>query len=237
MTRTPVPQTRTMSARPALARAALLLAACAALPGARAQSPAPALANPASRYCVDQGGRLAFDKDGAGGQYGLCLFQDNRQCEAWALLRGHCPAGGLAMAGYVTPAARYCVLRGGRYQVLSAGQSAAEQGSCAFANGKSCAAGAFFDGLCTPAAAGDTLHALFRCDAGKTVDAVFSNGTRSSVSLVLSDGRALSLPQAPSASGARYASADDSLVFWNKGDTGLVAENGKVSYSGCSTRP
>jgi putative hemolysin len=28
------------------------------------------------------------------GQYGVCFFEDNRQCEEWALLRGDCPVGG-----------------------------------------------------------------------------------------------------------------------------------------------
>ena len=223
-----------MSSRPVLA--AIIACTALALPAPRAQ-PSSALANPASRYCVDQGGRLAVDKDGSGGPFGICRFEDNRQCEEWALLRGHCPVGGLRLTGYATPAARYCVLRGGRYQVLSGGNSAGEQGSCSYANGKSCAADAFFDGLCTPAAAGETLHALFHCNGGRTVDAVFSNGSRSSVSLVLSDGRALSLPLAPSASGARYANADDSMVFWNKGNTAFIDENGRPSYDGCSTQP
>jgi hypothetical protein len=204
---------------------------------ATAQDRAPvALANPASQHCVAQGGRLVIETDGSGGQFGICQFDDNRQCEEWALLRGDCPVGGLRLTGYVTPAARYCVLRGGRYQVLSGSNLPTEQGRCAFANGKACAAGAFFSGLCTPASAGDTVQALFQCDAGKAVDAVFSNGTRSSVSLVLSDGRSLSLPQARSASGSRYADADESVVFWNKGNTAFIEEKGQPGYRGCRAR-
>ena len=216
--------------------AALLIVACAALclPAARAQV-APMQANPASRHCLDLGGSLAFENDSSGGRFGICRFDDNRQCEEWALLRGACPAGGIRITGYATPAARYCALRGGRYQVLSDSGGAAEQGSCSFADGKSCAADAFFAGLCTPSTAGDTVHALFRCDAGRTVDAVFSNGARHSVSLRLSDGRTLSLPQAPSASGARYANADQSFVFWNKGRTAFIDETGRPGYRGCLT--
>ena len=48
---------------------------------------------------------------------------------------------------------------------------------------------------------------------------------------------AWSLPQARSASGARYANADQSFVFWNKGETAFIEENGQPSYSGCRTRP
>ena len=136
----------------------------------------PQLANPASVRCVEQGGTLKIEARPDGGQYGVCTFVDNYQCEEWALLRGECPAGGIRVTGYATPAARYCALRGGRYQVLSEGAGAVEQGSCGFANGKSCAAPAFFDGLCTPASAGETLRVPFRCDGGRTLDALFSNG-------------------------------------------------------------
>lgn len=215
--------------------AALLACTALALPLAQAQT--LNAANPASKNCLDKGGTLVIEKDGSGGQFGICRFEDNRQCEEWALLRGECPAGGLRMTGYVTPAARYCVLRGGRYQVLSGSNGAAEQGSCGFADGKACAAGSFFAGLCTPATAGSTVHAVFRCDGGKSVDAVFSNGTPSSVSLQLSDGRALALPQALSGSGARYANASESIVFWNKGNTAFIEEGGKTTFGGCVTRP
>ena len=78
-----------------------------------------------------------------------------------------------------------------------------------------------------------TIRAHFSCNDGKAVDATFINGTRSSVKLVLSDGRKLSLPQALSASGARYATKDESVVFWNKGDTAFIEEAGKTTYAGC----
>ena len=78
--------------------------------------------------------------------------------------------------------------------------------------------------------------ATFSCSQGKTIGAVFYN---SKVDLTLSDGRKLSLPQGTSASGARYANADQSFVFWNKGNTAFVAE-GKTepqqeTYSNCVT--
>jgi putative hemolysin len=210
----------------------ILHMAWALLGAAQAQAPL-SRPNPASQHCLAQGGSLVIEVDGSGGQFGVCRFDDNRQCEEWALQRGECPVGGLRLTGYATPAARYCVLRGGRYAVLSLSNRPNEQGRCSFANGKACAAGAYFNGLCAPADAGDTVHALFRCDDGKTVDAVFSNGTVSSVSLALSDGRSLVLPQARSASGARYANASQSFVFWNKGDTAFIEEDDKPSYGGC----
>ena len=43
--------------------------------------------------------------------------------------------------------------------------------------------------------------------------------------------------QTVSASGARYANADQSFVFWNKGQTAFIEENGKQTYSGCVVTP
>ena len=81
----------------------------------------------------------------------------------------------------------------------------------------------------------ETIHAAFHCDGGKSIVAVFENGAKASVDLTLSDGRHLALPQARSADGARYANADESFVFWNKGNTAIVEERGRTTYSGCVT--
>ena len=77
-----------------------------------------------------------------------------------------------------------------------------------------------------------TAEAKFACDGGKTIDAAFYSD---SVELKLSDGRSLTLPQAMSGSGARYADADESLVFWNKGDTAFITEGSDEdqTYSDC----
>ncbi|HWM30962.1 MAG TPA: MliC family protein [Methyloceanibacter sp.] len=76
--------------------------------------------------------------------------------------------------------------------------------------------------------------AVFKCDGGKTIDATFY---ADSVDLKLSDGRSMKVPQAMSASGARYANKDETFVFWNKGDTAFVTEgkDGKETFSGCVT--
>jgi membrane-bound inhibitor of C-type lysozyme len=77
-----------------------------------------------------------------------------------------------------------------------------------------------------------TAVAKFACHDGKTIDASFYADR---VELKLSDGRDLKLPQAMSGSGARYANKDESLVFWNKGDTAFITEGagGKETFSGC----
>ncbi len=81
-----------------------------------------------------------------------------------------------------------------------------------------------------------TINATFVCDAGKTIVASFINGPQASVKLSLSDGRELILPQALSASGARYANRDESIVFWNKGNTAFIEEGGKATYSRCAAK-
>ena len=52
------------------------------------------LANPASVYCVEQGGTLDIRTDDSGGQYGVCVFKDGSECEEWAFYRGECKPGG-----------------------------------------------------------------------------------------------------------------------------------------------
>src|SRR5690349_923613 len=72
------------------------------------------------------------------------------------------------------------------------------------------------------------ISAVFTCDAGKNISATFYQGAAiasstpgapptpgGSVHLALSDGRTVDLPQTISADGARYASADGSVIFWN----------------------
>jgi membrane-bound inhibitor of C-type lysozyme len=83
------------------------------------------------------------------------------------------------------------------------------------------------------AATPQPIAASFVCDGGKTIGAVFTAGNPARVELQLSDGRRLRLPQAISASGARYANADETLVFWNKGRSAFLEEAGRQSYSGC----
>lgn len=236
--------------RSTLAGVRLLLAATVAsvaLPAPAQTPPAPAkvgLANPASQHCAQQGGALTVEKNGAGGEFGVCTFGDNLQCEEWAMLRGQCRTGGIKVTGYVTAAARYCALTGGSYAVTSGSNAADEQGTCTLPGGQRCAAAAYFDQTCGPGPAAravpppaPTIRAVFTCNDGKSIDASFVNGAPSHVVLRLSDGRRRDLPQAMSASGARYANADESFVFWNKGNTAFVEEGGRTTYSGCVTRP
>ena len=75
-------------------------------------------------------------------------------------------------------------------------------------------------------------EAVFKCDGDKSIDATFYE---EKVDLKLSDGRSMELPQAISGSGARYANADESFVFWNKGNTAFVTEgpDEKTTFENC----
>jgi len=53
------------------------------------------------------------------------------------------------------------------------------------------------------------------------------------VFIELSDGRSLTVPQTLSASGIRYANADESFIFWSKGITAFTEENGQQTYTNC----
>ena len=106
------------------------------------------MANPASVNCAKQGGTLKIEEHGDGGQYGVCYFEDNRQCEEWALLRGDCPVGGVKVTGYVTPAATYCAITGGTYAATGNSGQADEQGACTFKDGAQCDAWDYYNGKC-----------------------------------------------------------------------------------------
>lgn len=78
------------------------------------------------------------------------------------------------------------------------------------------------------------INAVFTCPDQRTIITTF-HLSDDTVDIKLSDGREITLPRAISASGARYANADESIVFWNKGDTAFIEENGTITYQDCIT--
>ena len=80
----------------------------------------------------------------------------------------------------------------------------------------------------------NTIYAVFICSDNKTIDATFYT-VEDTVSLILSDGRKLSVPRAISGSGARYANSNESFVFWNKGNGAFITENDTMTYQECLT--
>jgi len=75
------------------------------------------------------------------------------------------------------------------------------------------------------------ITAVFECP-NKSITAIF-HLPQDTVDLYLSDGRYISLPRAMSADGARYANADESFVFWNKGNTAFIEEGNATTYKDC----
>ena len=86
-----------------------------------------------------------------------------------------------------------------------------------------------------PASLNQNPSYTFMCPDNKSITATFHLPDDASVDIVLSDGRTMNLPHAESASGARYANADESFVFWNKGTSAFIEEHGKTTYDGCVT--
>ena len=78
-------------------RLTALVAGCAALsvlaacedPGSETQ--AVGLANPASVYCVDSGGRSEIRSDSTG-QTGVCVLPDGSEVDEWEYYRANAPA-------------------------------------------------------------------------------------------------------------------------------------------------
>lgn len=123
--------------------AMLILAGCQSSPAGKPDDGnSVQMANPASVNCVEKGGTLEI-RQNKQGAYGVCLFEDNRQCEEWALLRGNCPVGGLKITGYENDAEVYCVITGG--QVEGVGTATP---MCKRIDGTLCNAQSNFDGEC-----------------------------------------------------------------------------------------
>ncbi len=80
-----------------------------------------------------------------------------------------------------------------------------------------------------------TNDVVFVCDENKSVHAVFYDR---GVKVGFPNEPESFLLQTISASGARYANLDESLVFWNKGDGVTVLRNNQVdeNFKGCKTK-
>jgi len=116
---------------------AAALSACAAAPVDGNGSPLGqiGLPNPTSVYC--QGlGYVEETREGEGGQYGVCIFPDGSECDAWDFLAGRC---GKEFS--------YCSKMGFDLQELPDSNIAA----CVFPDGSQCPEFQYFQGECSPA--------------------------------------------------------------------------------------
>ncbi len=91
---------------------------------------------------------------------------------------------------------------------------------------------------------------IYTCDKGRTISAVYYKGADAltsstgmpvptgSVAISLDGGPTMKLSQTVSGSGVRYANADESFVFWNKGTEALIMRDGvmELQYTNCLTK-
>ncbi len=77
--------------------------------------PGPALevemANPASVYCEQNGGKLDIRTAVDGSQSGACMFPDGSECDEWAYFRGECKPGNASQAEDGAALARAALLK------------------------------------------------------------------------------------------------------------------------------
>jgi membrane-bound inhibitor of C-type lysozyme len=77
-----------------------------------------------------------------------------------------------------------------------------------------------------PDPAGDSIGPVtFRCDDGSEIEATFDNAPDPATVLLVRGPQTFTLPQAMSASGARYLGAG--IEFWNKGNDAMVDWQGQ----------
>ncbi|WP_395392565.1 DUF333 domain-containing protein [Novosphingobium sp. BL-8A] len=70
----------------------VMLAACVSAPSTTTPNPHPiGMANPASKYCVEQGGRSEIRRQPQG-ETGYCHLPDGRVVEEWLFYRAAHPA-------------------------------------------------------------------------------------------------------------------------------------------------
>ncbi len=152
-----------------LALLVLALGGCIVVRSTQAPTQSPLdMANPASVYCEQQGGKIEMQRDPQGGEFGVCVFPDGSRCEEWAYLRGECTPGGqpepvrpttsslrpadASLTDLANPAGVYCQWMGGRLELRSdPSQGDGQARVCLFDDGSQCEAWAFFRNECQPA--------------------------------------------------------------------------------------
>lgn len=53
------------------------------------QAPSVGMANPASEFCVKQGGKSEIHKNADGSEYGVCILPNGQEVEEWEYFRQH----------------------------------------------------------------------------------------------------------------------------------------------------
>ena len=77
-------------------------------------------------------------------------------------------------------------------------------------------------------------NTVFYCEDQKSIAAKFESGNDTRITLILSDGRELSLPKTLSVNGTKYATPDESFVFWMQDDAAFITEHGEQTFKNCT---
>jgi len=100
----------------------------------------PSLLSLTSEKCNEQGGNIIKKKRGDGADYEVCIFEEDRQCEVYALIAGECKKGGVPITGFSKQEQIYCAILGG--------QNSDVQDICSFKDGTHCELRELFNGTC-----------------------------------------------------------------------------------------
>lgn len=79
---------------------------------------------------------------------------------------------------------------------------------------------------------GNTIETVFACPSGTTFTTSYDFGSNE-LTVILEDRTEYALPQTPSADGARYATIDESIVYFEQGGEAGLTINGEERFSAC----
>lgn len=191
------------------------------------------IANPASTNCVNKWWQLKMENISWLWEYWVCIFEDNRQCEEWALFRWECPEWGVKVTWYTTEAAKMCAISWWDYVIkLPANEVEKEKWNCIFKD-IVCDAEDYYFWKCKKDWLDSQLikTVSFKCKEDKIIESSFY---KDYVKLKLNDWRNFILTQWISASWVRYINKDESVVFWDKWGKSFLLENNKETFSECN---
>jgi putative hemolysin len=107
---------------------AMVLAGC----GSSEPAPAPSMANPASAFCVEQGGTVEIVNED-GGERGYCNLPDGTRVDEWEYFQQNSSPAAGSGAGIANPASAFCVDQGGTVEIVS--EADGERGYCNLPDG------------------------------------------------------------------------------------------------------
>ncbi|MDD2909811.1 MAG: lamin tail domain-containing protein, partial [Candidatus Pacebacteria bacterium] len=103
--------------------------------------------NPASVFCDEKGGKIEIRQNEIGDQYGVCVFDDGKMCEEWAMYSDSCTIGGIDTSYFTNDEDLFCAIKGGMVG----------DNDCYLPSGKTCDLISFYNGSCYDKTYADSL--------------------------------------------------------------------------------